>query len=310
MSRQESVKPSRRRSPSAFRARRQSSLLSARDMQPATLGRPVKSISLDGFTLIESVYAPLQRLPAHAHCDATLSLVRRGTLVEVLRKQSQQCRPFDLIVEPPGESHTDQFGPVGATCIHIVINSKRLDALQDFPNVFERPVHARGKLLPVLAAKLNLEMSLRDSASLLAIESLVFEVLAQTKRFASENSGDGPPRWLKQARDLIHGNLNRRLSLREIGDCVGVHPGHLARGFRNYYRCSVGGYLRKVRVETALQLIVQARTSLVEIATSVGFYDQSHFTNAFRLHTGMTPAEFRTQVRADRNCKSAKSASK
>nr|MDQ5836012.1 helix-turn-helix domain-containing protein [Acidobacteriota bacterium] len=33
--------------------------------------------------------------------------------------------------------------------------------------------------------------------------------------------------------------------------------------------------------------------TLAEIAAAAGFYDQSHFANAFKRHTGFTPAEFR-----------------
>jgi AraC family transcriptional regulator len=219
--------------------------------------------------LFESTYAPAPSLPSHAHLNATVSLVRRGSLVEVLGRRSHQCKPFDLIVEPPGETHTDQIGPDGATCFHIVIDSHRLDSLHDFSDVFTRPGHARGGSLPALTTRLGSELSLRDSASLLAIESLVFEVLAQTMRLTSSETDAGPPYWLRHARDLIRSELTRDLRLRSVAARVGVHPGHLARAFRKHYQCSVGGYLRKARVEAAIQMIARSNAPLIEIATSV-----------------------------------------
>ncbi len=40
--------------------------------------------------------------------------------------------------------------------------------------------------------------------------------------------------------------------------------------------------------------LLEARHSLAEIAQRAGFYDQSHFTNAFQRAYGTTPARYRT----------------
>jgi AraC family transcriptional regulator len=87
-------------------------------------------------------------------------------------------------------------------------------------------------------------------------------------------------------------------TLSQLAAEVGVHPIYLARSFRKHYRCTVGEYVRRLRIETACREISVSRKSLSEIATASGFYDQSHFSNAFKRYTGMTPAEFRARVRA------------
>jgi AraC family transcriptional regulator len=252
---------------------------------------------VDGFTLVESSYEPMVSLPSHSHVDATVSLLRRGSFIESSFASKQDCRPFDLIVEPAGEAHWNQFGPVGATCFHIVFDPQRLDSTRG--DVFNRPGHIRGGMLPSLTIRLEQELSLTDRASALAIEAVIFEVLAQTARWPTRHQV--PAFWLRQVCDLIECNVGSPLSLRKIAEQVGVHPGHLARGFRKHYQCSIGEYLRKVRIEAAMRQIAQARTPLVEIATSLGFYDQSHFTRAFRMQTGMTPAKFAAQVRVGRS---------
>jgi AraC-like DNA-binding protein len=38
--------------------------------------------------------------------------------------------------------------------------------------------------------------------------------------------------------------------------------------------------------------------SLAEIALGAGFSDQSHFSNLFRRHTGLSPYKFRLVVRS------------
>jgi AraC family transcriptional regulator len=63
--------------------------------------------------------------------------------------------------------------------------------------------------------------------------------------------------------------------------------------FRQFERCTVGDYIRKVRIEHARQRMLESNEPLVEIALATGFADQTHFTRSFRRLTGMTPSEFR-----------------
>lgn len=51
------------------------------------------------------------------------------------------------------------------------------------------------------------------------------------------------------------------------------------------------------RIERAKELLVASKESLTEIAISVGFSSQSHFTEAFRRLEGMPPARWRAQRR-------------
>ncbi len=116
-------------------------------------------------------------------------------------------------------------------------------------------------------------------------------MLAEVSRYQIKESK--PPRWIKQARDIIHEQFSTPLSLDGIAREVGVHPVHLARAFRNFYRCSVGEYLRSVRIEDACRKMTDTSTPLIEIALTAGFYDQSHFNRIFKRFKGMTPAKYR-----------------
>jgi AraC family transcriptional regulator len=77
-----------------------------------------------------------------------------------------------------------------------------------------------------------------------------------------------------------------------------VHPITLARGFRAVYGCSVGTYLRRLRVELAGRWLVETDLPLAEIALAAGFCDQSHFSNLFRRTVGVTPSHYRRQSRS------------
>ncbi|MGI4742126.1 MAG: helix-turn-helix transcriptional regulator [Janthinobacterium lividum] len=105
-----------------------------------------------------------------------------------------------------------------------------------------------------------------------------------------------PPAWAGQLRELIQDHLDTNLSLRltEAAEALQVNPTYLSREFARYFdNLSFGEYIRKLRIEKALQLLDTTRYSVGEIAYLTGFSDQSHFTRIFKQHTGQSPAAYR-----------------
>jgi AraC family transcriptional regulator len=145
------------------------------------------------------------------------------------------------------------------------------------------------------------ESQIMDSASSLAIEALTLEMLAQTARLGLVGHLSSTPRWLNHARAILHENFSQQLSLSCVAELVGVHPAHLAKMFRKHFQCTVGEYIRRLRLEQAVRELTDSAKPLAEIALAAGFYDQSHFTREFKLHNGMTPAEFRLLIRGSKS---------
>jgi AraC family transcriptional regulator len=81
--------------------------------------------------------------------------------------------------------------------------------------------------------------------------------------------------------------------LADLAREVAVHPAHLARAFRQQFGTSVGGYVRRLRLDRAAAELERSDKALAAIALAAGFADQSHFTRSFRRHTGFTPGAYR-----------------
>ena len=54
-----------------------------------------------------------------------------------------------------------------------------------------------------------------------------------------------------------------------------------------------GTYLRRCRMERAIDLLDDAGLSVAEVAASCGFADQAHFTHTFRRAHRLTPSQYR-----------------
>ena len=102
------------------------------------------------------------------------------------------------------------------------------------------------------------------------------------------------PRAVTEALAFIHDNYARELSLTDIADAVHLSRFHLARVFKQSLGVSPHQYLIRLRVNNAGWLLSAAsdERSVAEVATAVGFADQSHLTRHFKRVTGFTPRQF------------------
>jgi AraC family transcriptional regulator len=81
---------------------------------------------------------------------------------------------------------------------------------------------------------------------------------------------------------------------------AGVTPAWLARAYRQARGEGLRETWRRLRIETAVQMLEAGEAPLAEIACAAGFCDQSHMNRAFRQVLGRTPADVRTRGLARR----------
>lgn len=265
--------------------------------KPCTLGKRLRSIEAEGFVLTEAVNRAFTRLPAHAHELASITFVLKGSCIEMVGKHSFECGPYSTIIKPAGEIHSNLYDSGGARCLIIEAKPRRLQSIQSFSQVLDNVIHLKSGALTPFALRIYKEFNVGDSASLLSIEGLVLEALGQTTRRTSKSPSGAPPRWLANVKEICNEQFDQPISLAGIAKAIEIHPSHLARMFRRYYQCTVGEYVRRLRLDNAMRQLIQSNKSLADIAAASGFYDQSHFTHAFKLHTGLTPTAYRSETK-------------
>ena len=67
----------------------------------------------------------------------------------------------------------------------------------------------------------------------------------------------------------------------------------LDRKFQETIKMSPRDFIMKLRVRAACQALTQSNDKIMDIALSLGFYDQSSFTLHFRKQMGTTPLKYR-----------------
>jgi AraC family transcriptional regulator len=265
--------------------------------KPAVEATRVRRIEAGGFTVTEGIHRHGSELPWHHHETPTVCFVLRGSFTEMWRGGSIACTSSTLKFTPAGERHWDRFDQGDVRGLLIEPSDDQVAAIRPFSTVLNERESFQGGLLSILCCRIYHEMRRPDPAAPLAIEGLLLELIAAASRVRDTGAESGRPSWLEEARDRIHAELPSRPSLSGLAQSVGVHPVTLARAFRQAFGCTVGEYVRQLRIERAAHQLAGTELSLAEIALAAGFSDQSHFSNLFRHHTGLSPSKFRRVVR-------------
>jgi len=154
--------------------------------------------------------------------------------------------------------------------------------------------------ISTIAAALARETLRGDAGSRVYAESLATILAVHLLRNYLETSADpvvapnaSVPRAVARAVAFIRNNHTTDISLADIAGSAHMSPFHLARTFKRAMGISPYQYLIQMRVGSARSLIMAGggEYSLAEIATSVGFADQSHLTRQFKKVLGITPRQ-------------------
>jgi len=110
------------------------------------------------------------------------------------------------------------------------------------------------------------------------------------------------PKWrLKRVQEYVDAHLDESISLADLAKVVGLSRMHFAAQFRAATGYRPHDYLLYQRIESAKAILSSTDMPLAEVALTVGFHAQAHFSTVFKRLTGETPARWRCSVMSDRH---------
>jgi AraC family transcriptional regulator len=241
----------------------------------------------------EAEYAPGFCLARHFHDHVEFACSMEGVHWSLLSNAGYTCRPGTLRFLPAGEPHENYF-PNGARCLRIELRSSILERAREYGAVLSVPGELATPTAATLTQLLVKEFRQKDDLSALSIEGLALQLL---QAYSNEplSHKERLPQWLGRVREMLHDESTSRLTLAELARRAGRHPVQVCRQFHRRFLCTIGEYVRRLRVGRAQSLLTSSELGLAEIALACGFSDQSHFTRAFRRIAGIPPRQYRKQ---------------
>jgi AraC family transcriptional regulator len=263
------------------------------------IGSSQRRHEVPGFSV--SLLTPALRaedVPLHTHENASFVLVLSGAYISSAQGAEFVSASPMLIFNPAGTVHRDSFALAEGRFLAVSISDQSLRAALDY-GVLPGTASVRSSREAVdTAICLARECSISGPVTSSSMEAICWEMVSEVSG-VNLGQGNTPPSWVGKAQEILREPSSNCLNIAEIAQRLGVHPVYFARAFRKVFRCTPGEYRMRCRLRDALQLVRGSSRPLSEIALASGFYDQSHFSTAFREHFGMPPQAYRKRLPGD-----------
>ncbi len=249
------------------------------------LGSNKQSYDGGGITLTETEYHNRVFEGWHSHENIHISLIIKGGNREERKQTDMVVLPGKLLFYHQDELHRNLHTSHPSKNINLEISREFMQQYELGENEIEEvSLHpdAGFNLL-----KMYQEAWQADHFSASSMQMLLLELMADTKNLSKKQ-----PPWLKTIIEFLQDNWREHPGLNELARLSYVNPITVSKHFSKYMGCTLGQYMRKLKIQHALHLIHDSSMSLTEIAYHCGFADQSHFIRNFREQTKFLPKAY------------------
>ncbi|GAB3162680.1 helix-turn-helix transcriptional regulator [Telluribacter humicola] len=263
-------------------------------------GQTNETIRLGGITLTETEYTQ-EKVDWHYHENAYFTFILEGQVVEGNKKEIYHCGAGSLLFHNWQEAHYNIKPPGFTRGFHIELEHTWFKALDINFEAVEGSLQLQNPELKLLLYRIFRETKINDTTSSLAIQTLLLETLGRLAQ-AQETMARQLPTWVPKIRDMLHDTSSESWNLQALAQTLDIHPVHLSRDFSKYFNCTLGEYIRRIKIQKSLALLPDRSLSLTDIAYACGFADQSHFIRCFKNLNATTPFHFRNLFDSHRPC--------
>jgi AraC family transcriptional regulator len=236
---------------------------------------------------VETSYQAGTVLRHHAHEYAHLCYVLEGDYLEQFGSTDRERTAASLTYLPAGLSHGESHRRYGRHFLVELAPALVEEAFDGRPPRTAMSL-ARGSG-PLLGARLHAH--LRDGSE--DDQEVAYELVCELLALCHAPLTAERPAWLARTLAALRDRYRETVRLAELARDAGVHPVHLAQVFRKARGCTVGEFVRRLRVEHACRELVSGCQTLSQIALAAGFADQSHLSRCFRRVMRRSPGQYR-----------------
>ena len=123
------------------------------------------------------------------------------------------------------------------------------------------------------------------------------QIAMYLKSGAAPITSSGRHEYIAQVVSLLETTKGEKITSKQLAERFHVSRNKLEADFKQATGQTVYTYRTQLQLQTARVLIATTKKSLVEIANTCGFTDESHLIRSFRKRYGVTPGIFREQYK-------------
>lgn len=107
-------------------------------------------------------------------------------------------------------------------------------------------------------------------------------------RFLADENGR---ERIYQARDILLQRIGEPITIKELSRKVATNECYLKKGFKEVFGTTIFDFYQQQRMEHAKYLLYEKSLSVTDVSLLLGYSSISHFSSAFKKHTGLKPCE-------------------
>lgn len=243
------------------------------------------------------------RFEPHYHLDSHIALVADGVQRQSFRGESLLLSRGTIQLMPAGEVHDG----IAAADESYTLRTFRLspDLLKGLgeevtgkhalPSLAPAVVHDSALADELLRIHAALQYStadpLQDDARVLDLFESLFSRLLRPVPISVP--GTLSQQQLRRLRDFMEAHLADKIVLDDLACTLNLDRFRFLKLFKRTVGMTPHAWLLRLRLEKAIEMLkTHGGESIAEVAQAVGFFDQSHFTRAFRQAYGVAPSRF------------------
>jgi AraC-like DNA-binding protein len=93
--------------------------------------------------------------------------------------------------------------------------------------------------------------------------------------------------------EFLQREYSQATRLEDLANMVSLSPAHFCRRFKRTTGSTYLEYVHRLRIDQAMDLLIDGQTGTAEIAAQLGYSSQSHFNRVFKRFVGQAPVKFR-----------------
>jgi AraC family transcriptional regulator len=127
------------------------------------------------------------------------------------------------------------------------------------------------------------------------IETLARAIVVRAAQIRQRSASVLPlPKWrLRRVVDYIQAHISGAISIADLAAAAGLSRTHFTAQFRLATSCRPHDFILLQKIEAAKRLLLHTSRDLLDIALTVGFQTQAHFSTVFKRFVGETPGRWR-----------------
>lgn len=261
-----------------------------------------RAVELPGLVLSTARFSAF-RFEPHYHLDCHIALVADGVQRQSFKGESLVLTRGAIQLMPPGEVHDGTPGSDETYTLQTFRLSpallrglgEEITGKHHFPAQASVVLHDTQLADQLIGMHTALQSEsagplLKEAGVMELFEALFARLLKPTPQVVP---GTLMPSQLLRVRDFMEAHLCDKVTLDDLALLLGLDRFRFLKLFKRSVGMTPHAWLLRLRLERAVELIkMKHDMSISDVAHAVGFFDQSHFTHAFRAAYGVTPARF------------------